>query len=94
MKASELSKYSVPDVDPPALCLKKNQLINTNTRPQKIAIAEIDSTDLFYEFSLIFALRLVLIKLITAPQPQQFRTGSVRVDRPERDPLLSHLVVL
>lgn len=78
---------SVPDVDPPALCLKQNC-------SQKIAIAENDCTDLFYNFSLIFALRLVLIKLITAPQPQQFRTGSVRVDRPERDPLLSDLVVL
>lgn len=41
-----------------------------------------------------FACRLVFVELITAPQPQQCSTGSVRMDPTERHHLLFHLMVL
>lgn len=47
----------------------------------------------YVTFIHIFAFRLVLVELITAPEPQQRSAGVVRMDPTERHHLLSHLMV-
>lgn len=68
-------------------------MISTEKHSQMIVTTENNSFHLFHNFIHIFAFRLVLVKLITAPQPQQSRSGIVRMDPRKRDHLLSHLMV-